>query len=79
MLGIRLGAASRRMESESDITPAQARELQHLYEKLINAVAPAAEALWIARVAPAGPTLERFRHLHANVIDIVARITEILG
>ena len=60
------------------ITPTEARELQYLYEKLIYTAAPAAEALSIVRVAPIGPTLERFGRLHARVMEIVAHINEIL-
>jgi hypothetical protein len=60
------------------ITPTEARELQHLYEKLIYAAAPAAEALSLVRVAPTDPTFERFGQLHTRVMDIVARIKELL-
>jgi hypothetical protein len=76
VLGNPLGVASIPMETV--ITPIEARELQHLYEKLINAAAAAAEAVSIVSVAPKDPTLERFGRLHARAMDIVARIKEIV-
>jgi hypothetical protein len=61
------------------ITPGEARELQHLYEKLIYAAAAAAEALSIVRGPPTGPTLERLGRLYTRVMGIIRRINEILG
>jgi hypothetical protein len=76
VIGNLLGVRSIRMKTA--LTPTEARRLQHLYEKLIYAAAPAAEALLIVKMTPKGPTLERFGRLHGRVMDIVAHIQEIL-
>jgi hypothetical protein len=73
---------ARRSEPAGEIviTPAEARELQNLYDRLPHASFAAAEALRSAAGgAPTGAALQRVRELHAYVATIVDRICEILG
>jgi hypothetical protein len=70
---IRLGPAGR------TVTPAEARELRGLYDKLANASAAAGEVLGRASGVPTGAALQRFRELDAYIETIMDRIKEILG
>jgi hypothetical protein len=71
--------AGSRPAGKAAITPAEARELQNLYDRLPNASSAAAEALRSAGAAPTSAALQRFRELDAYVGTIVDRIKEILG
>jgi hypothetical protein len=61
------------------ILPAEARELQSLYDRLPSASSAAAQALRSAGSAPEAAAFQRFRELDAYVETIVDRIREILG
>jgi len=61
------------------ITPAEARELQKLYDQLPKASLEAADALRSAGSAPTSAAIQHFRKLDAYVDTIIDRIREILS
>jgi hypothetical protein len=64
---------------EAVITPAEATELQRLYDELPDAAAAAVEALRFATATPTAAALQRFRERAARVNQITDRINAILG
>ena len=68
---------ARRLESaRKAVTPAEARELRGLYDRL--AVASAAAGLELG-TSPATLESQGFKDLNARMMDIIARIKEIAG
>jgi hypothetical protein len=61
------------------LTAEQADELRQLYEELPDTTTAAAEALGGAGPVPSGMALQRFFEHNARVLEMVARIREILG
>lgn len=57
----------------------QTDELRQLYDELPDTASAAAEALGGADPVPSGMALQRFLEHNARVLEMVARIREILG
>jgi hypothetical protein len=71
--------AGRLWSGRAVVTPEEAVELRQLYDELPDVAAGAAEALGSAGQVPTGMTLQRFLEHNARVLEIVARLKEILG
>jgi len=61
------------------LTAEQADELRQLYDELPDTASAAAEALGGTGPVPSGMALQRFLEHNARVLEMVARIREILG
>ncbi len=61
------------------LTSEQADELRQLYDELPDTATGAAEALGTTGPVPSGMPLQRFFEHNARVLEMVARIREILG
>ena len=61
------------------VTADEAAELRQLYDELPDVSTGAAEALGGAGAVPTGMALQRFLEFNGRVVEIVARIKDILG
>jgi hypothetical protein len=64
---------------KASLTAEQTDELRQLYDELPDTTTAAAEALGSAGPAPSGMSLQRFLEHNARVLEMVARVREILG